>query len=67
MHLLKLIGLPCVLVKLKGMGINIELSPKTISISDPFAQAYREYLVAHDLINYTWINLLSIIKSDITS
>ena len=48
MHLFKFIG--CVLVKLKGMSINIEFLPKMISISDQFAQAYRNSKVTRETI-----------------
>ena len=61
MHLFKLIGLSCVLVKLKGMSINIEVFPKMISISDQFAQAYRNSKVTRDLVYYTWVTRSSTI------
>ena len=37
MHLLKLIGLSCAVVKLNGMSFNIEFLPKMILISSQFA------------------------------
>ena len=61
MHLLKLIGLSCVLVKLKGMNLNIEVFPKMISISDQFAQAYRNSKVTCDFVYDTKITRSSTI------
>ena len=49
MHLLKLIGLSCVLVKLEDMSIYIDFLPKMILICDQFAQAYRNSKVTRDL------------------
>ena len=65
MHLLKLIGLSFVLVKLKGISIYIKVLPKMISISDQFAQDYRNCKVIRELVYYTSITRLSTI-SDIT-
>ena len=51
----KVIGLSCVLVKLKSMSIDMEFLPKKIPISDLFAQAYRNSTMTRDLKYYTWI------------
>ena len=64
-HLINLIGLSCVLVKLKGLSFNIEFLPKLIFISGQFAQAYRNSKVIRALVYYTWIARSSTIKSDI--
>ena len=62
MHVFKLIGLLCVLVKLKGMSINLEFFAEMISVSDQFAQAYRNFKVTCDLVYYTWITRSTIIN-----